>query len=392
MMATLGSALLGGQIDGLGLDAATVKPLAATAADREKNAKAVLDPLVAQGKVSAAAVRGLVASYPSRAGMLPPVCKCLDRVFTMYRDNSSKTLKDARDAANACLSTEVHVRRHAPFVSNETSDNVVQLKSVSRFALLLSLCMALMINIAYSCIDEAAENYYTSNWLQFLCIFLGVVCTLVLPYVTLSHLDGMNLFKIMVIWFTPKIILGVSTEIYWSNWAKKKDRHRKDFMNPMTFYITLSDIFVLSLLENGVFTLQVVIAYILCSFGLSLVYSATIFMCHTPIRKDTRVHAMTQTSEFAIAYMVQLLTVALIILWGLLPSFSIHCELHVLWLLPGFFCLLCFGTVIYLDKHMGRQEKYFKRIKDPLDVGYFCILLVVVIYYVRELQFPSYPY
>ena len=386
MMATIGSALLGGQIDGLGLDAATVKTLAATAGDREKNAKAVFNSLGNPFYQQAAV---LLTQYQGRAGALPPVCKCLDRVLTIYRDNSSKTVEAVSQAMDACLSTEVHTRRHALFANNETSDNVVQQKSVSRFALLLSLCMALVINLAYSNIDfSKVDDYYSSNWVQFLFILLGVICTLVLPYATLSHLDGMNLFKIMLLWFMPKIILAVSTEIYWYNKAKKKDRHRQDLMNPMTFYITISDLFVLSLLENGVFTLQIVIAYILCSFGLSLVYSAILFLSHSSIKENF--NSQIQQADFIIANMLLNITAAFVILWGLLPSFSIHCELQVLWLLPGLFCLITFGSVLYSDKY--DKPKILDRINSPMDVAYFCILLVVVIYYVRELQLPTYLY
>jgi hypothetical protein len=200
--------------------------------------------------------------------------------------------------------------------------------------------------------------------------------TIFVCYSTQAYVAPFNVFMFTVYWFFPKLLIGIVTEIYWAYCAKNNDRKRAEFMHPMTFYMTLSTLYLIGLLENGVFTFHVMINYIVSSLGLSLVYCALLFISHGNLKKENN------NASFEVSYILMLLSAAVLVTWNLLPTFSMACEWGIMWLLPGCFCFVSFANVVFSDSAA----------KNPMHVSYFLVLLVVVVYYVRDLQSFDYQF
>ena len=49
------------------------------------------------------------------------------------------------------------------------------------------------------------------------------------------------------------------------------------YMHPFTFFVTLTALYTLALLENGVFTLENLFTYYWASLGLSTIYMVILF-------------------------------------------------------------------------------------------------------------------
>ena len=313
-----------------------------------------------------------------------PLCTCIDKVATKYRDNKTKTLSDAVAAVNACASTQMHVRQEVPYTF-VTDDNYPGLlsarKSVSRYSFIFNLAMAIMINVAYSCINytdcNTAWDVFSNNIIQYIFLFIAIMSTIFVCYSTQAYVAPLNVFMFTVYWFFPKLFIGIITEIYLTIYPEKSKEGRAEAMHPMTFYMTLSTLYLIALLENGVFTFHVMINYIVSSFGISLVYCALLFL--------DRGKQMASES-LVVPYLLMLLSTAILVIWNLLPTFSMACEWSIMWLLPGCFCCFCFVNVVFSDKMKSEKAQTI------MHVFHFLVLLVVVVYYVRDLQSFEYQF
>ena len=80
--------------------------------------------------------------------------------------------------------------------------------------------------------------------------------------------------------YFPAAFIFIVVEVLWSFVAKEKDVRRQTYLHPYSFYVIFVNLFTIALIENGVFTLEVILTFVFLSNIIALAYAATIFTAH----------------------------------------------------------------------------------------------------------------
>lgn len=320
----------------------------------------------------------------------PPLCRCMNKVYSIYgsKTKSAKVFQDAQDAVDACMATR-HLVKRQTLMGDSTyqNTNIKSRKYISRHALLFQLCAAFSIGALYNRIDfvtnfagrplwEGNSKYYAGLVVVFFILWFSSLFAL-------GTVDDTNSITFGTITTLPAFALGIPVEFMWSFVAKHIDIGRQTYMHPLSFYVIISSLYTIALVENGVFTLSVIVTHIFQSNALSIAYAGLLFISHGKIW---------QTSDSSRTGLILLLFLpATMHIFHMVPLYPVNCELNILWGLPVIFSVICYAKVLFIDHFMGDESsikggRYKITHSDHLlNIGQLLVIAIVVFYYVLQL-------
>ena len=358
---------------------------------------------------------GIDPNKPLNPQYFSPVCRCINQVLDIYSDGKGK-FDEATQALKACMATR-HIIQRQTLVGNDDTANsdITARKYISRHALLFNLCSAAIFTMIYNNIDftlgDSTLEFYQKHPLVFLGLFLNFAICFVSQTFSSASVAPANsmLFSCMV--HLPAAIIFFLVEAMWSHVAKQSDVRRQTYLHPYSFYIILVNLHVLALIENGVFTLEIIQTFIILANITALCYTAIIFIAHGRLWQDE-----VQSVPEIIGYILILFLIGLTNVFHYIPVHPINSELNYLWVLPIVFVMFCFTQVVFLEQLMGEGpkevsveaevmgEESLQSTKQPkidttfkfttsvhlLNLGHTVIIGLVIIHFAMRLHYSWY--
>lgn len=322
----------------------------------------------------------------------PPVCRCMNKVFTTYASKAGDLVnfENAKEAIDNCLATR-HLIKRQTLIGDTASSELKGRKYISRYALLFQLCFAFVIGAMYNRIDfltdYSGKGIWDGNFKYFAGLLLSFVFLWLSPLCSASSVNPSSSIMFSTITYLPALLLGIPVEIMWSFVAHHVDIGRQTYMHPFSFYIILSSLYTIALLENGVFTLSVIITHVFQSNAMSIAYAGMLFASHGKIWKDS--------SSSRTGFIILLFLPATMHVFSMIPSFPVNCELSLLWGLPTIFATICYAKVLFIDHFMNDEPNMISNMLGKqyrvthsdhlLNIGHLIIVTWVVMYYGMEL-------
>lgn len=319
----------------------------------------------------------------------PPICRCMNKVFTTYETRNAKDkFDDARQALDKCMATQ-HIVKRQTLIGNTDKDNkdTKTRKFISRHAMLFQLCVSFLIGVFYNMIDY---KYLPENRTRNIIAWTGLGLTLL--FIWLANLLSVNSVSPIagITWgsiiFPTGLIMGGAIELMWSFSAKDDDVHRITFMHPIIFYFIISALYTIASIENGVFTMSVLITQVFQANTLTMAYTGTLFVTHGKIWKNS---TSSRTGFFLL-----ILLAALINIYHMMPFYPVNIgKSTYLWMIPTIFSVLCYSKILFIDHFFGDEddtvntkEKLNKRktthSEHLFDIGYLFIVFAVLIHFI----------
>ena len=225
----------------------------------------------------------------------PPVCRCINKVLNVFenRANTNDEFYKAVSSIDNCLTTR-HIVKRQTLLGGSGNDNsdIKNRKFISRYALLFQLCLAFAIGYFYNKIDftRPMSEFNLCSWNG--SRYIGLVVVFLLLW--LAHVfSGINTVRpdhaisFSSLLALPALVLGLSVEYMWSLVAKQVDIGRKTFMHPLNFFFVMSALYTIALIENGVFTMSVIVTQILQCNTMSMAYAGALFVAHGKLWKTS---------------------------------------------------------------------------------------------------------
>lgn len=327
----------------------------------------------------------------------PPVCRCINKVLNIFekRGNTADEFNKATESINNCLTTRHIVKRQTLVGSSGNENNDIKnRKYISRYALLFQLCLAFAISYFYNKINFLRPIWGcdNDNWNGLFYFALAVVIVLLWLCHVFSGVNSIradNAISFSSLLTLPALALGFIVEYTWSVVAHNVDIGRQTFMHPLNFFFVMSSLYTIALIENGVFTMSVIVSHILQCNAMSMAYAGALFVAHGKLWKFS-------TSSRA-GFILLLFLPAMMHLIFLVPAFPVKCELNLLWYLPVVFAVLCYAKLLLIDHLMHDEPNTDGSGKFKITHSdYFLIrgqaLLIssVVGYYIIQLAILSY--
>jgi hypothetical protein len=182
----------------------------------------------------------------------------------------------------------------------------------------------------------------------------------------------------------PAVALGLVVEYMWSYVAKNVDIGRQTYMHPLSFYFTLSALQMIALVENGVFTVSVIVTYILQCNAMSMAYAGTLFLAHGKLWKTS--------PSSRTGFILLIFLPATMHIYNMIPVYPVNCELNFLWSMPVVFAVICYAKVLFIDhfmndeSNMDENDKFKVTHSDHfLGKGQVLVVTCVVLYYIIQL-------
>lgn len=334
---------------------------------------------------------GLVATgnYPEISSQYyHPVCRCMNKVFSTYEKKSKKNEFDlARQALDKCMATQYIIKRQT-LVGSTDRDNkeIMNRKYISRHGTLFQLCAAFLVGSMYKMLDT---QYPESKRLKTGFLILAIVITLILIWLanllsvtSVNPVAGISWGSIV---FSTGLAMGAAVELMWSFSAKEYDIHRITFMHPLAFYLVISALFIIASIENGVFTLSVLVTQVFQANALTMAYTGVLFVTHGKIWK-------TSTSSRT-GFFLLILLAGLIHIYHLTPFYPVNTgKASFLWMLPTVFSVLTYSKILFIDHFMGEEdsdnakENFGKRktthSEHLFEVGYILLVSAVIFHFI----------
>jgi hypothetical protein len=230
---------------------------------------------------------------------------------------------------------------------------------------------------------NAAEWNSENTW-YFIVLGLSPVILFVLNILSVPSVaagNGINFSSIIIL---PGIVVALIIELMWSFAAKRIDIGRQTFMHPATFYLVISALYIIASIENGVFTLSVLVTQILQACILTMAYACTLFVMHGSIWKNS--------TSSRTGFFVVILLSGLVCIRHLTPLFPVNTNASIfLWLLPTFFGVICYAKVLFVDQLFGEnsttdKKRYMITHSTHLfDIIYCMLISVVVLYFILDI-------
>lgn len=322
-----------------------------------------------------------VSHAPAR---FTPICRCMHAVFKKYRNSPSVRFEDAKAALLACLATRHHIPKQTVLWGSGPNDkSVSNRKCLSRSAYLLIMGLAVIGNLLYRRMD-----FNRNSTTEFICQNIGCVigiCVVILliwflPAANPSLNQG-NLMSIHSLTIVPGLVILAGVEWVWSH--TDSDIRRQVYSHPFFFFLILTSLYAIALVENGVFTLDVLMSYYWLSVTTSCVYATVIFCA---------IHRVWEHESSRSGYFLLLFCSCIGVAIRIIPTFPINCSLNILWLLPVFYAGIHFFGIILSEQISGQKrpdDKGFTRSAYYISMGQFLIALIVIFYFTGKLQFLS---
>ena len=321
--------------------------------------------------------------------LFPPLCRCMNKVYSIYgsKTYSTKEFQDAQDAINACLATR-HLVKRQTLMGDSTYENtdIKNRKYISRHALLFQLCAAFVIGALYNRIDFvtdfSGQSIWNGNFKYYAGLLLSFFILWLSPLFALNTVQSTNTITFGTIMTLPAFAVGIPVEFMWSFVANHIDIGRQTYMHPLSFYVIISSLYTIALVENGVFTLSVIVTYIFQSNTMSIAYAGLLFISHGKIWKTSD---SSRTGLILLMFMP-----ATMHIFHMVPLYPVNCERNMLWTLPVIFSVICYAKILFIDHFMDesnmRSGKYKVTHSDHLlNIGQLLVIALVVFYYMSQL-------
>jgi hypothetical protein len=293
--------------------------------------------------------------YPDMSSQYyPPVCRCMNKVFKMYstkKKGDKDVYLNAKQALGKCMLTQHIIKRQTLIGSTDGNNReLMNRKYISRHAMLFQLCAAFLLGSLYKMIDttyppEKRIKHYVIGIAMFF-VFLAIWFANLLSTRSVHPIAGITWGSII---FPAGTAMGVIVELMWSYSAKKVDLHRITFMHPLVFYYILSALFTIASIENGVFTLSVLVTQVFQANVLTMAYTVVLFVTHGKIWKGS-------TSARTGFFLVLLLT-GMMNFHHMTPFFPVNTgRAAYLWLLPLLFTIISYSKILFIDHFIAEDE------------------------------------
>ena len=360
----------------------------------------------------------LVGSQASPQNWLP-WCKCVSSVLYKFQTNMTTKYDDANAAFKGCIATQHNVpRQKVAWVDNVKDDDITSRKTISRYQLLLIICVAYMINTVYNRLDFEKPANDTLNIIMNVVIIVLVALIWTLPAILVP--SGM---ASATFWYTSSFMIlpgfvmhALLTEIVWA--YIHKNNRRTSFIHPFVFYLTLQSLNFLALSENSVFTLEVYISHYFLSNTATLMYSAVLMFLHFRCAEWTKeTHSKTNGDYVTVyttankntdistagehnitGYFLLCGTAILIYTIILIPPYPVSSEQNIMWLLPLFFVSVTFVGVFWVEhlydrgpgKDSDTDDDKLELTSHLVNLGHVLIIVVVLFYFTGQSMVMTY--
>lgn len=330
---------------------------------------------------------------------LLPWCICVNSVIDKFVNDTSKKYEDANTAFKGCIATQHNVpRQKVAWPDSVDKEEITSRKTISRYHMLFIVCVAYLINTLYNRIDFSSDGDMMINNILRVSALVLAICLWILPIAKVPSAMIMTFMSTSTIMFVPGFVSHLAlTELVWM-WILTPDR-RTSFIHPFVFYVTLLALTFLALCENGVFTLEIFINhYFLCNV-VAWLYTAVMFFMHfrcgnwtEDTKSDNPVAAA--GSHNITAYFIVCITVALIYVFTMVPTYPYSTEPNILWILPILFVTVAFGGAVWVEHlYDGAEVSDGKKLSFTshlINMGHVLVVMVVLIYFTGQAMTMSY--
>ena len=331
-----------------------------------------------------------------------PWCKCAHAVLALYAVNTTRTMQQTNDAFKACIATQYHIATQgiANFNNPVQEDSISTRKSLSRMTFVVFLALAFAFNTLYSWLDfNPSQTYWTTRNNIIIGFLFAVALVMMFLPMAVKGAPWQNILAVSAFIVVPALILEFFVaEIPWSYIYNYK--RRTAFTHPFAFFITFFSLNVLALVENGVYSMEVLVTYFFISHAITFMYAGILFFQHyhcADWEKENNKYVMksrdgtmtTVDPNNIMAYFGIVMGVALLELLAMTPLFPTNPGINFMWFLPALYILITVGGAIYIEHLMdGQKDEENASGMVKLDLLAFKIsmsqavlILVVLIYF-----------
>ena len=307
-----------------------------------------------------------------------PVCRCMHSVFSAYVQKAKPNFNDAQAALRACLATRPQIPRQTLLYQSDLNDvSIPARKILSRTSYVLLIGLAIVGNLLYRNVDP---YHPFANWNVAMNVLMVVdfLAMWLLPFSN-TAMQSEHWFAVNTVTLLPGLVILMGVEVVWSI-ANHDDIRRVVYPHPFYFYVTLVSLYTLALIENGVFTMEVLFTFLWLSISIACIYAALLFSV---------IHQVWQHESSRTGYLLLLISSAFTVAVRLIPTFPVSCSLNILWFLPFCYVGVVFGGIVVVEQILARKHKEDELTGGAymISLGQALIYLVVLFYFVTRLQF-----
>lgn len=334
------------------------------------------------------------AANPSNIGSqyYPPVCRCINKMLNIFAAKSKSPERTEFDEVDKqiknCIASQHMVKRQNLLgETDKKNTEIKKRKYISRHAMFFQLCLAFLIDYFYNMIDFNAP----SNRMN-IAYYAGVLLIMFVIWLSNQYAYmGVNLgITFGSIIMAPAIIMFIIIETVWVMYSRYLIQvKRKSFMNPTSFYIVMASLYTIAMIENGVFTISVIVTHILQSYVIAMAYAAVLFASHGSIWKGNSSGKMGLFLMIAISGINQ----AFIIV----PRYPVNNELNFLWVLPLIFSIMAYGKVLFVEHIIGDEndpkesrENYRMSLSSYMfNIGHVILNVLILVYFIINIAYMA---
>lgn len=357
-----------------------------------------------------------------------PACRCIYTVLQKYKKLNTTAYTDrannvaiTQNAVQACLGTVQNIpRQRLVGVSDlSTTGDIPSTKSISRVTLLLIMGLAMLMGLVYRMwipyvsVDyvhlkkveefdqfdqleqfgpkkptpapERKNDPNISTWLA--SIFLYVLMVLI-PLAAARGVNVGNGAAFYCILLLPGGFLLFVVELSWYFSTELTNHRRFVYMHPFVFFVTLTTMYMLALVENGVYTLDNYLTYYFVGVAISIVYAIAIQCAHAKVFDNS--------STNMIGFVLFLFVAGLAGGYHQNPYFPTNQGLNFLWSLPVWFCVIFFATIVFLERLFKEDQDLKKNEGEALaftqsghilQLAHYAFVVVYLIYFLSVIFF-----
>jgi hypothetical protein len=257
--------------------------------------------------------------------------------------------------------------------TNYKNGDIKSRKYISRYAMLFQLCLAFAVGLFYNMIDFKSVNFWSGNLMYYFGLFIVFIFLLFSNVISGSVGNGMNFASILII---PAAAVAIPVEFMWAFVAKTVDIGRQTYMHPLSFYLIISALYTIALIENGVFTLSVIVTHIFQSNAMSMAYAGALFVSHGKIweRNSSRT-----------GFILLLFLPATMHIFHLIPLYPVNNGSNFLWILPTVFSTICYAKILFMNMLKEGSEYKVTHADHLINLGHVLVVSQVVVYYIIQL-------